>query len=185
MDAEVRRFMSLWVLVIVVAVVALALVLGVWYVGRSLPVGHTATVTACIARPRQAVWDMLVQVERFPDWRPDVQSAERIPNVGDREVWRETNRFGKVEGHVAHKSPLQRLVIEIVTTERSYGGRWTYDLADCPGGTQLTITEEGQVYNPFFRFMSRYLFGYHHTMTDYLRAMGRHFGLDVTPERVR
>jgi hypothetical protein len=176
--------MSPWLLVLVVAIVCLALVAAVWIVGSSLPVHHTASMAACLQRPRQDVWNRLVQVERFADWRPEIESAERLPSAGDRDVWREVSRFGRVEAQVAHKLPLERLVVQMVPEERSFRGSWTYELADCPGGTRLTVTEEGEVHNPFFRFMTRYIFGYHKTMADYLRAMARSFGQDVTPERV-
>jgi hypothetical protein len=49
--------------------------------------------------------------------------------------------------------------------------------------TLLRITEEGEVYNPLFRFMSRYVFGHYRTLEQYARDLGRHFGEDVTPVR--
>jgi hypothetical protein len=48
----------------------------------------------------------------------------------------------------------------------------------------LTITERGQISNPVFRFMARYVFGYHATMQEYLASLGRKFGEPVDFERV-
>lgn len=48
------------------------------------------------------------------------------------------------------------------------------------GGTRITITEDGKVYNPIFRFVM----GHHGTMDDYLTAVGAHFGETVAPEHV-
>jgi hypothetical protein len=39
-----------------------------------------------------------------------------------------------------------------------------------PGST-VTITEDGEIYNSFFRFMSRYVIGYEGTMTKYLEDL--------------
>ncbi len=39
-----------------------------------------------------------------------------------------------------------------------------------PQGSTLTITEDGEVYNPIFRFMSRFVFGHEATMAAYLSA---------------
>ena len=44
------------------------------------------------------------------------------------------------------------------------------------GGTQVKITEEGDVSNVLFRFMSRYVFGHTATIDSYLAAIARHFG---------
>ena len=45
--------------------------------------------------------------------------------------------------------------------------------------TIVRITEDGQVYNPVFRFMSRFVFGHARTMDAYLRALGRAAGQEV------
>ena len=42
-----------------------------------------------------------------------------------------------------------------------------------PAGRDLTITEDGEVYNVFFRFMSRFVFGHHATMDAYLERTCR------------
>ncbi|NIN10341.1 MAG: hypothetical protein GTN62_03355 [Gemmatimonadales bacterium] len=49
-----------------------------------------------------------------------------------------------------------------------------------PGST-ITITEDGDIYNPIFRVMSRLFLGYHATMDGYLTALGRKLGEEVTP----
>jgi hypothetical protein len=45
-----------------------------------------------------------------------------------------------------------------------------------PGTTRVTIMEDGKVYNPFFRFLSRYVFGYAQSMRAYLRDLGTDLG---------
>jgi hypothetical protein len=52
-----------------------------------------------------------------------------------------------------------RIVTTITGGVRAFGGRWTYDVA--PGGetTVLQITEDGEVYNPLFRVVSRFVVG--------------------------
>jgi hypothetical protein len=49
----------------------------------------------------------------------------------------------------------------------------------------LHITEDGEVYNPLFRFMQRVIFGPYGTLERYQRDLGRKFGDTVVPERVR
>ena len=38
-------------------------------------------------------------------------------------------------------------------------------------GTRVTLTENGEIYNPVFRFMARFVFGYDGTMRTYLDGL--------------
>ena len=40
-----------------------------------------------------------------------------------------------------------------------------------PAAERLTITEDGEVYNPFFRFMSRFVFGQTATLDEFVRNL--------------
>ena len=42
------------------------------------------------------------------------------------------------------------------------------ELAADGGGTRLTITEDGEVYNPLFRFVSRFIMGHTSSIDRYL-----------------
>ena len=45
----------------------------------------------------------------------------------------------------------------------------------------MTVTEQGWVANPLFRFLSRVVFGHYGTLDSYLTALGKRFGEDVMP----
>jgi uncharacterized protein YndB with AHSA1/START domain len=74
------------------------------------------------------------------------------------------------------------LVTRIADTNLPWGGSWTYELTPAGEGTLLTITERGEVYNPIFRFMSRFVFSHTATIDTYLRALGAKLGEATTPE---
>lgn len=66
--------------------------------------------------------------------------------------------------------------VKLVTRIRpgqSFGGTWTYELA--ADGT-LTITERGEVYNPLFRFLSKYAFGHTAGLEAYLQQLSARLG---------
>lgn len=42
--------------------------------------------------------------------------------------------------------------------------------------TPLAITEDGEVYNPLFRFVSRFLMGYDSTIDTFLRDIAKRVG---------
>jgi hypothetical protein len=74
------------------------------------------------------------------------------------------------------------MVTRIADPEQPFGGTWTFELAPADGGTRLTITERGEVYNPIFRALGRFVFGHTATIDQYLRALGAAFGDALTPE---
>ena len=41
---------------------------------------------------------------------------------------------------------------------------------------RVTLTEAGEIYNPIFRFMARFVFGYSGTIEAYLKALHAKFG---------
>ena len=50
-----------------------------------------------------------------------------------------------------------------------------YELVQLLEGN-VTITEEGRIGNPLFRFMARFVFGYSGTIESYLRALAARYG---------
>ena len=64
-----------------------------------------------------------------------------------------------------------------------FGGTWTFDIAPAAdGGSELRVTEDGEVYNVIFRFMARFFFGYTSSIETYLRDLGAKFGQPVEIE---
>jgi hypothetical protein len=75
--------------------------------------------------------------------------------------------------------PPRRLVTRIANTDLPFGGQWTYELTPDGGGTRVRITEDGEIHNPAFRYMSR-VFGQWATVEAYLRALGTKMGERAT-----
>ena len=78
--------------------------------------------------------------------------------------------------------PARSMVTRITDTDLGYAGKWTYVFAAEGPDTRLTITEDGEVSNVIFRFLSRYAFGHSATIDSYLTSLGKQFGETVTPE---
>lgn len=56
-----------------------------------------------------------------------------------------------------------------------FGGKWIYEITTNATATELRITEDGEVYNAVFRFVSRFVFGHHATIETYLKDVARKF----------
>lgn len=143
----------------------------VWIVGSLLPVAHTATLTRVVPGAPDDVWGAMTDVERLPEWRPGLDATERLPDRDGLPVWREDASTGTLTLEVVEWSPPRRMVTRIADEGLPFGGTWTYELTATDSGTRVTLTEDGEVYNPFFRFMARFVFGYDGTMRSYLDGL--------------
>ena len=49
-----------------------------------------------------------------------------------------------------------------------FGGNWMWNIQPVGEGSSVTITEDGEVYNPIFRFVSRFVIGHTRGIDNYL-----------------
>ena len=140
-------------------------------VGYLLPRDHVASRDAVVAASPRETFARLLDVERFPEWRPGVEKVEVMARSPLR--WKEHDGGDVITYEVLDARPAERLVVRIADPDLPFGGTWTYDLREEAGGTRVTITERGEVYNPIFRFMSRFVFGHTATIEKVLGALQR------------
>jgi hypothetical protein len=95
--------------------------------------------------------------------------------------FREVSKDGSVTYEVMEETPGEKLVTRIVDRDLGYSGSWTYEFSPTEKGALVRITEDGDVSNILFRFVSRFIFGHTSTLDSYLRALGEKFGENVTP----
>src|SRR5262245_7900416 len=162
-------------LLIVAAVLAVSAAI-VWLIGSQLPQGHTASRQARLSVAPEVVWTAITDIQAFPSWRPDVKQVMTLPDVDGRRHWIEETKNGRIPLVVERSEPPRLLVLRIADPDLPFGGTWTYEIAPTSGGSMLTITENGEVYNPVFRFMSRFVFGHEGTMKGYLGNLEKKLG---------
>ena len=170
-----------WVLIAVAVIAGLTLV--VFVIGALLPVAHVATVEVVYGAPAERVFATIAGVQGGIGWRTGLEQVEVLSEPGEPLRWREKTSFGTLTFQREEYTPPARLIARIDDVSQGFGGRWIYELVPRGDRTVLRITEEGEVYNPMFRFMSRYVFGHYRTLEQYARDLGRHLGEDVAPVR--
>jgi uncharacterized protein YndB with AHSA1/START domain len=159
--------------VVLFVLLGLALLVGIVAgVGALVPVGHTASSSVHLEAPPEAVWKTLTQPGDFPAWRSGLKGVEILAT--------EPLRWVEVDSHnerltieVTESEPPRRLKTTIADKSLPFGGSWVFELSPKNGGTDLTITEQGEIYSVFFRFMSRFVFGYTATMERYAEDLSR------------
>ncbi len=168
--------------VIITVIVAIVVIVGaVALLGARLPVSHVASRSAVIGAPIDTVFNTMTDLAAAPMWRSGVtrMTVTVDSSTGRRRVTEESSS-GTMTMEVEELVAPSRLVMRIVGDGLPYGGAWAHALEAQGNETRVTITEHGEVYNPIFRFISRYIIGHTGTMDTYLTDLGRKFGTDVT-----
>ncbi len=168
-----------WIAIIIAVIVLIGV--AVYAFGSTLPVQHTATRSATLTSPPEAVWTVITDAPKFPSWRKDVDSVELLPQRDGRPAWREISGRQRMTFEVTESEMPKRLVTTIADKDLPFGGSWEYVIAPAGSGSTITITEHGEVYNPVFRFASRYLIGQTKTLDGYLTALAAKLGNHYTP----
>jgi uncharacterized protein YndB with AHSA1/START domain len=140
--------------------------------GYALPVGHVAALDADLSAPPDRVFAALVDVEAFPKWRSDVKDVELVGRAPLR--WREHGGNDTIAFEAQEVDAPRRLVTRITDKSLPFGGSWTFELRPSGGGTHVRIIENGEVYNPLFRVVSRYVFGHTATIDRYLTDLQKY-----------
>jgi hypothetical protein len=143
-------------------------------VGYTLPVKHRAVVTATISAPPDQMYALITNVPAFPTWRTGLRSVEMLPSPDGKRRWREVSKNGTIPFVIeAENAPIE-LVTRIDSKSLPFGGTWTYELrSDSPARTRLEIAEDGEIYNPIFRLVSRLFLGYDGTLRQYVADVER------------
>lgn len=169
-----------------VAVVAFAVLVGavvlVVVAGYCLPKPHVAARAISLKQKPEDVFALISNFRDGASWRSDVQAVEILPSAGGHIKFREKGSNSAIAYEVVELSPPRRLVTEIADKNLPFGGRWIYEIVPTKDGVRLNITERGEIYNPVFRVISRFVLGYNRTLDAYLRNVSRKFGENVVPE---
>lgn len=158
------------------AIAAVVVIIG----GALLPRQHKVSRSKLLRTPPAQIYALIADFAAGPSWRPDVKRVEILKSKDARLHFREYSAHGAVTYEVVTNQPNERLVTRIVDKDLGYSGSWDYRLSSAEGGTRLTITENGDVSNLFFRFLSRFVFGHTSTIDKYLEAVAARFGEKAT-----
>lgn len=153
---------------------AAALVALVYGIGMLLPVEHRVSVERTVAGSAEDVWRAIADVEGSVAWRSDLERVEIVEEEAGRTVWREWGGEGPMTFELVEARRPGTRVTRIADEGLPFGGVWRYELRGGRDSTNVTITEEGEVYDPFFRFFAHFVFGHEGTATRYLDDLEAH-----------
>ena len=160
-------------LLILLAIAALV----VFVVGYRLPEEHTATAEREYAATPERVFAEISTPREYPRWRSGVQRVEMLPaDSTGRVLFREHGLGDATTYEILENTPNRLFVTAIADEDLPYAGTWTFALEPTAGGTLVRITEDGIVFNPIFRFVSRYVMGHRRGIESYLSDLDARLG---------
>ena len=156
-----------WIIGLGVGLVGLvAVVVGI---GMLLPEKHRASESARFLVGVEQLWEAVTNFGTYPTWRSGISVVERLPDMNGHPVWKEVDSRGEGIAYETLESvPGKRLVRRIADPNLPFGGSWEFIFEATPEGATLTITENGEVYNPIYRFVSRFIMGHSKNIHGYL-----------------
>ncbi len=161
-----------WVVIAIGVSVVIGLPIVVWLWGSRLPKSHSVEKSVTVLLPPAAVWVIVTDFTLEPKWNSSIKSSERLPDQNGHEVWRVVDRTGgKLPLETLESVPGKRLIRRIADTKLPYGGVWTITLAPDESGIRVSVREDGEVYNPFFRFISHFFMKKDATISRYLAGL--------------
>ena len=123
-------------------------VAAVFAIGASLPQAHAATRARTFNASPEALWAAINDPALAPKGSPRTETTESVP---------------------------PRLLVHRVVGESAFAGSWTFEIAPASPGSSITITENASVFNPIFRFVSRFVMGHYRSLDAYMTALAERF----------
>ena len=165
-------------LIILLGLVALLVLAGLVFfiAGSRMPREHRSVVTATFKASRATVWAALTDYASMPTWWPTVRAIriEKLPD-GTELTWNKDKHGQEIPFRTGESRVNEKLVRVIAKDDLPFGGTWTFELSDAPGGgTQLKLTEDGFINPALFRAIATWFMGLDATQKDFIAHLEKH-----------
>jgi Polyketide cyclase / dehydrase and lipid transport len=137
-------------------------------IGAALPKEHVASREIQLRASPGDVFALIAGPSEWRGFKYELLSESPLK-------WREMDASGDAITYERVETSATRIVNRIADPKLPFGGSWTYEIEPSGNGTELTITENGEVYNPLFRFVSKFIMGHTATIEKYQRDLVAHF----------
>jgi len=152
-----------WTLIIIGAIVFLILIILI--IGKLLPVKHTAVVKKEFKIDKTTLWKTIRNFEKYAEWRTSIKNIETINSTSWTEV---VTKGDKITFGITQEEPNMKLTAKILGDNLPFGGQWTFEISDSNKQIILQITENGEVYNPIYRFIGHFFMDNSATIKKYM-----------------
>ncbi|TGN19211.1 LIC10604 family protein [Leptospira idonii] len=161
--------MKQWFRILLSVFLAFSLLIGVVYaVGSGLPQAHTVSLSTELPLTPDKLYPKLRNFREFPSWQKNLESVEPVSEIS----WKEKDTSGDTITYaIVKEEPNRMFETKIMDEDLPFGGSWTFEISETKDGSRLTITENGYVYSPIFRFVAHYVMGNDSSIKTYLEYL--------------
>jgi uncharacterized protein YndB with AHSA1/START domain len=145
--------------------------------GLLQPAKHSVTRSIHLKQKPEVVFALIENSANLPSWSSTVQKVEPLPGQDGKPTARCTLKWGGMVMLMTQVecTPPTRLVTSMAKENGAVLGTWTYQVTPEAEGCRVSLTEEGELKNPFFRAMAR-LHGLDANIIQTLHDLAKKFG---------
>ena len=166
--------MKKWLLYILAGLVGLIAL--AFAIGAMLPKEHAAS-RAVRFRPKPAeLFAIVSDFAKYPEWRTGVTPVDVEGPVVVGTIIREHGANGTIPYRIEVFEPPSKILTRIADSSLAFGGTWTFEVFPNDSGSELVLTENGEIYNPIFRLLGKFFFSPYETIDTYMADLKRKLG---------
>ncbi|HEX7780461.1 MAG TPA: SRPBCC family protein [Vicinamibacterales bacterium] len=166
--------MKKWLLYILAGLIGLIAL--AFAIGAMLPKEHTAS-RAVRFRPKPAdLFAIVSDFAKYPEWRTGVTRVDVEGPVATGTIIREQGANGTIPYRIEVFEPPSKIVTRIADSSLAFGGTWTFEVFQNDSGSELVLTENGEIYNPIFRLLGKFFFSPYETIDTYMADLKKKVG---------
>ncbi len=150
-------------------------------IGYLQPLEHVARSELVVRKPVDEVWPIVADLERWPSWVEEFDSVSKRGRSGEAINYQASSEWGDIPLVVERLRPPRELVTFMDAGK--FVGRWHFVVEEVPAGTQVTITEHGEVKNPLFRGL-RFFTDEHASIKSFQRALANRLAVASEPREL-
>lgn len=155
-----------WILLLVC--ILIVLIAMIYLIGSLMDVKHVATIERKLKMGSDETWIVLTNYKEYTSWRNGIKEL----TIDSTNHWTEKNSHGdNVSYQLEVVDDKRTFITRIINKDLAYGGYWEFSISPLQDGCLVKITENGEVFNPIFRFMAKYFFGHETTLKNYMRDL--------------
>lgn len=168
--------MEIWHWILMAIGIVVGALGAIFVVGWFLPKAHQVSRTIALKQTPETVWQTITDFAGVMSWNANVTTIEKMADQNGHDVWKETYQGGYgLTLETTESLPPTRLVRTIADVGGPFSGRWEFVLSADEGGCRITITEFGEVHNPYFRVMAKLFMKPEAHIELYLTALAKKF----------
>ena len=166
--------MKKWLLYILAGLVGLVALAAA--IGAMLPKEHSASRAVRFRLKPAELFAIVSDFGKYPEWRTGVTHVDVEGPVATGTIIREHGANGTIPYRIEVFEPPSKIVTRIADSSLAFGGTWTFEVFQNDSGSELVLTENGEIYNPIFRLLGKFFFSPYETIDTYMADLKKKVG---------